>query len=97
MENYDKRPDASCVALEGTRLDRYFGFTEVKPEYKKKDTVKTLAIMILLIATCQEIRRPCSSVATRAFTCHFNTIEQFWSVVNSMKREFYFKKILFFK
>lgn len=41
LENYEKRPDAGCVALKGKRLDRYFGFAEVKPDYKKKDTVKT--------------------------------------------------------
>lgn len=41
LQNYDKRPDAGCVALKGKRLDHYVGFAEVKPDYKKKDTVKT--------------------------------------------------------
>lgn len=41
LNNYEKHPDAGCVALEGKRFDRYFGKTEVKPDYKKKDTIKT--------------------------------------------------------
>lgn len=41
LQNYDKRPHAGCVSLKGKRLDHYIGFAEVKPDYKKKDTVKT--------------------------------------------------------
>ncbi|KAG2189685.1 hypothetical protein INT46_007501 [Mucor plumbeus] len=41
LQNYEKRPDAGCVALKEKRLDHYVGFAEVKPDYKKKDTVKT--------------------------------------------------------
>ncbi|KAL0090867.1 hypothetical protein F4703DRAFT_1835493 [Phycomyces blakesleeanus] len=41
LQNYDKRPDAGCLALKGKRLDHYVGFAEVKPDYKRKDTVKT--------------------------------------------------------
>lgn len=41
LQNYKKRPDAGCVSLQGKRLDCYVSFAEVKPDYKKKDTVKT--------------------------------------------------------
>ncbi|KAG1137510.1 hypothetical protein G6F38_011255 [Rhizopus arrhizus] len=48
LQNYEERPDAGCVALEGRRLDGYFGFVEAKADYKKKDTVKTHEVFLRL-------------------------------------------------
>ncbi|KAF1805159.1 hypothetical protein V8B55DRAFT_1494018 [Mucor lusitanicus] len=36
-----RKSSAFANRPEGKRLDHYVGFAEIKPEYKKKDTVKT--------------------------------------------------------
>ncbi|KAI8080538.1 hypothetical protein BDF21DRAFT_399122 [Thamnidium elegans] len=48
LQNYEKRPDAGCVGLKRKRIDCYVGFVEVKPYYKKKDTVKTHEVLLRL-------------------------------------------------